>query len=72
MVSPGMLIDRCGYTMKYINTVKKPYVKDHIESSKSYKLSFIKDQILYLFSKKVKKKLFCFINATKPSKVSQK
>ena len=27
MVSPGMLIDRCGYTMKYINMIKenKPY-----------------------------------------------
>lgn len=59
MVSPGMLIDRCGYTMKYINTVKKPYVKDHIESSKSYKLSFIGSNSLFIF-KESKKKFILF------------
>lgn len=56
MVSRGMLIDRCGYTMKYINTVKKPYVKDHIESSKSYKLSYIGSNSLVIF--KESKKFF--------------
>ena len=59
MVSPGMLIDRCGYTMKYINTVKKPYVKDHIESSKSYKLRFIGSNSLFIF-KESKKKIILF------------